>query len=451
MKIVIVGGGKVGATLSSELSASNDIILIDNNKEVLETCIAENDIQVVLGNGADVDVQRTALVDEADVFLAVTPFDELNIIASIIAKKLGAKYTVARVRSPEYSRSVDFIKSSLGITALINPEEETASLVSEILKYPAAKSIEHFAKGKVNMVELQILGDSFIKDMSLEDFMASFGGRLLVCIVERKGSVFIPTGKTVLKEGDIIHVTGSMVDLDRFYRKLKVNSSPADKVLIIGGGKLSYYLIKKLLKRDVSLKLIERDLERCKEFSRDFPKLIVVNADGTDQDVLEEQGIEEYDSVIALTGIDEENIVISAFANFKKVRKTIAKVNRTSILKLLSQLNIDTVVTPKSIIADKIIRFVRSIGATADSPVQRLYRLADRRVEALEFLASPGSKILGIPLIDLDVLASTLVAYIVRDKKIIIPSGKDKILAGDRVVVVSTSENITDLDDIIRK
>lgn len=451
MKIVIVGGGKVGATLSSELSASNDIILIDNNKEVLETCIAENDIQVVLGNGADVDVQRTALVDEADVFLAVTPFDELNIIASIIAKKLGAKYTVARVRSPEYSSSVDFIKSSLGITALINPEEETASLVSEILKYPAAKSIEYFAKGKVNMVELQILGDSFIKDMSLEDFMASFGGRLLVCIVERKGSVFIPTGKTVLKEGDIIHVTGSMVDLDRFYRKLKVNSSPIDKVLIIGGGKLSYYLIKKLLKRDVIIKLIERDLEKCKEFSRDFPNISVINADGTDQDLLEEQGIEEYDSVISLTGIDEENVVISAFANFKKVRKTIAKVNRTSILKLLSQLNIDTVVTPKSIIADKIIRFVRSIGATADSPVQRLYRLADRRVEALEFLASPGSQILGQPLIDLDILASTLVAYIVRDKQIIIPSGKDKILAGDRVVVVSTSENITDLDDIIRK
>lgn len=450
MKIVVVGGGKVGAILVQELSPQHDIILIDNNTRVVEDLSNAYDIQVIVGNGSDVDILREAGVDDCDMFISVSNSDEINIISCIIARKLGARYTVARVRKPEYHSAYDFIKESLEIDYLVNPEEESSFVLSEILKYPNANGIEHFANGKLNMVEFSVDEDSFLANMTLKDFRESFDGNLLVCIVEREGQVFIPSGNTTIQGDDIIYVTGSIEALNKFYQSINKFNKTIGSTLIIGAGNLSYYLIKKLEKRRLEIKLIEIKKEVCERFAREFPNIQVICADGTDQDVLEDQGIEDYDSCIALTGTDEENIVISIFAKHKKVAKCIAKVNRTSILKLLDMVDLDTTITPKLVIADKIIRLVRSIGATGNSKVERLYRLADRRVEALEFIADCHSKTIGIKLLDLNTLDNTIIAFIIRENQIIIPSGQDEILANDRVIVVTTHEDITDLDDILK-
>lgn len=451
MNIVIVGGGKVGETICQELSDIADIVLIDNNPKVIESIFSQYDIQAVVGNGANVNVQREAMVENADIFISVTNSDELNIIACIIAKKLGAKYTISRVRSPEYHDSVDFIKTSLGISGMINPEFESARIIDEILKYPTAQGIESFAGGKVNLVQISLEEGSFIENLTLKEFRESFNGKLLVAIVVRGNEVFIPTGNTKLLSGDTIHVTGSTKDLDKFYRSIRKYSSPVESALIIGAGRLSYYLVKKLVSEGVQVKLIEVNKDIATKFSQQFPEIAVINADGTDQDILEEEGISEYDACIALTGIDEENIMISLFAKHKNVKKCIAKVNRTSMLKLLNQVGLDTIITPKRIIADKIVRFVRSISATGESCVEKLYKVADRRAEVLEFIAAEPSKVIGVPLWELNTLENTLVVFIMRNGELIFPTGEDSILANDRVVVVTTQENITDLDDILIK
>lgn len=451
MKVVVVGAGKVGETICQELYENTDIVLIDTNPRVIDNIFSMYDIQAVVGNGANVNVQNEAMVGESDIFLAVTNSDELNIVSCIIAKKLGAKYTIARVRNPEYHESVDFIMSSLGITGLINPEEESAAVLSEILKYPNSLSIESFANGKVNMVEVAIDEDNYLVDMTLKDFSSSFDGKLLVCIIERHDEVIIPTGNTVINSGDNIHVTGSMEDLHKFYNSLGKIDSQIKSTMIIGGGKLTYYLITKLLKRGMDIKLIEVNMERALEFANDFPEIIVINADGTDQEVLEEEGISEYDSCIALTGIDEENIMISLFAKYMNVKKCVAKVNRTSILKLLPQVGLDTIITPKRIIADKIVRFARSRLAAGESEMERLYKLADRKVEAMEFTAKENSEVIGIPLMDLNIKENTLVTIIHRNGDLIFPGGRDSVNVGDRVAIVTTQENIVTLDDIIKK
>ncbi len=449
MDIVIVGGGKVGEILIRELHENYNVVLVDNNPQVVESLNNPYDIQTIVGNGGDVDILREAGVPSAEVFVAVSDSDELNIISCIIANKLGAKHTVARVRKPEYHAAYDFIKSALEIDYVVNPEEESAALLSEILKYPTANSIEHFANGKVKMVEFSVDEDAVVTGMTLREFRESFDGRLLVCIVERGDEVFIPRGSTTILPGDVIYVTGSVKDLNQFYRTINRFNRPIESVLIIGAGKLSYYLVKKLVARKIDVKLIEVDREVCELFAKEFPSIQVICADGTDQDVLEAQGIQEYEACIALTGIDEENIIISIFAKHNNVSKCIAKVNRTSILKLLDVVGLDTIITPKSLIADKILRLVRSIGATGHSKVERLYKLADRRVEALEFIADKQSKTIGVPLAELKFLENMLVAFIIRGGEIIIPDGKDAIRAKDRVVVVTTHEDIVDLDDII--
>lgn len=451
MNIVIVGGGKVGEIICQELYESTNIVLIDTDPRVIEDIFSQYDIQAVVGNGANVNVQNEAMVGESDIFLAVTNSDELNIIACIIAKKLGAKYTIARVRSPEYHDSVDFIKSSLEITGLINPEEESAKVISEILKYPTAISIETFANGMVKMVEVPIEENTYLDGIILKDFSASFDGKLLVCIVERGEEVIIPYGETQLEAGDSIHVTGSMEDLVKFYNSLGEDDSSINSALIVGAGRLSFYLTQRLLNRGLDVKVIEHDTDRAMKFANAFPGVIVINADGTDQDVLEEEGIAEYDSCIGLTGIDEENLMISVFAKHMKVKKSVAKVNRTSILKLLTEIGLDTIITPKRIIADKIIRFVKSSLATGNSGVERLYKLADRKVEAMEFSVSSESRIIGIPLMELDILENTLVTFIHRSGHLIFPSGNDVILVGDKVGIVTTHSGLVDLDDIIKK
>lgn len=449
MKIVIVGGGKVGEAICRELNDSCDIVLVDTDADVIENLFNHYDIQAVVGNGGNVDILTEAGAQDSDVFLAVTSSDELNIISCIIAQKLGAKHTIARVRSPEYHMSMDFIKSSLGIDHMINPEEESAEIISEILKFPTAQSIEVFGKGKVNMVEILVRENSYLIGMNLKEFDESSDGKLLVCILERGNDVMIPSGDTVIMQGDVIHVTGSPEDLDKFYGKVRKFKSPIKSVMIIGGGRICHYLLSKLANRNLDIKVIELDRNIAVELSKDFPETIIINDDGTDPEVLDSEGINEYDCCIAMTGIDEENIIISLYAQYKNVKKCIAKVSRAAMLQALDQVGLDTIITPKRIIADKIVRFVRSMGASRKSEVEELYTLAQDRVEALQFRVSESSDIIGKNIEDIKLKNGTLIAFILRNDELIFPGGKDIILPNDRVAIVTTQENIGDLDDII--
>ncbi len=451
MKIVIVGGGKVGNAICKELEEHCDIILIDNDPDVVEMLFSQYDIQAVVGNGSDVNIQKEATVEDADIFLAVTTSDELNMVSCIVAKELGVKHIIARVRNPEYRNSVDFIRDRLGITAMINPEEEAAKKIAQILQYPTAVSVETFAEEQVHMVSVLIEEDTFLKDITLKEFDDSFDGKLLICIVERDGEAFIPNGSTKILEDDIVHLTGSHEDLNKFYRNFREFNSPIDSALIIGGGKMGYYLLRELTNKKMEIKLIEVKAEITEFLSETFPEISVIHADGTDQDILDSEGISAYDSCIALTGIDEENIIISIFSKYRNVRKSIAKVNRTSMLKLIGHTELDTIITPQRIIADKIVRFVRSLNASGDTAVENLHTLADHKVEALEFIANENSKGIDIPLMELEIVDNTLVAFIFRNGELLFPSGKDAIHAGDRVVVVTTQKNVDELDDLLAK
>jgi len=452
MKIVVIGGGKVGGNICKELSDICDIVLIDSNPDVIESIFEELDIQAIVGNGAFVDVQIEAGMKDTDFVLAVTNSDEQNIMACILAKSLGVKKSIARVRNPEYHQNVDFIKKAFGIDAMINPELETASVIRKILSFPMALNIDSFAEGKVSLVEIEIKKGSVLENMDLKTFRESFAGNILVSIVERNDEIIIPRGDTVLKTGDRIHITGSSIDLDKLYPRISQKQAPVRSVVIVGAGKIGYYLIKKLSKsRSFQIKVIEQKKERADIISRQFPNVIVINADGSNQRVLEEEGISEYDACIALTGIDEENIFISLFAQHKGVRKCITKVNRRSMLKILAHVNLDSIITPELIIADEIIRFTKSLMTNGSSNIEHLYKLAGGGVEAIEFVATSNNKTaININLTDLRIIDNTLVSLIVRDGEPILPKGNDCIKLGDRVLIITTHTDILSLDDIVK-
>lgn len=449
MKIVIVGGGKVGEVICRELSSeTNDIVLIEKNPAIVERMMNKFDIMGIVGNGASYDIQQEAGVANADIFIAVTEMDEVNIIAAILAKKIGAEYTVARVRNPEYSQQLNFVRESLGISLLINPELSAARDIARIFKYPSALSVENFAGKRVSLIELEIGEDSPLSGVSLKDFRSRFG-TVLVCIIQRDAEVFIPSGDSFLQKGDRIHITGAYSDIATF---LKLTNQPTKNVkssLIVGGGKIAYYLLELLRQSKIEAKVIEVNEERAAFLSAAYPHATIVHADGTDHDVLEEEMLTQYDAFVSLTGIDEENLILSVYAKHRGVRKVITKMSRTGILKVLKNVDPQTIVTPKEIVANEIIQFVRARANTQGSNVEALYRIADNQVEALQFRIERNSKICGIPLAQLKTKPNLLIAFIVRGDTLIYPDGNDQLEPHDRVIIVTTEKDFDDIDDIL--
>lgn len=449
MRIVIAGGGKVGEVLCQELSLEgNDIVLIEKNAVRLERIINKNDITGLAGNAANYENLMEAGVDDCDIFIAVTHEDEINIIAAIIAKKMGANYTIARVRNPEYAGHMGFVRDSLGISMMINPELEAAKVISKVIRFPEALSVEQFVNGRVNIVETKIKPHGPLAGMSLTQFGQQYG-EVLMCAVTRGEETFIPSGDTVLEVGDHVFVTGTQKDLTQFYRKTGYNEEKIRSALIVGGGRAAYYVIKMLSGMKINLKVIELNHERARKLSEDFPNTVIVQGDGTDQEFLKEERIDHYDAVISMTGVDEENILISLYAASLGVKKEITKVNRTNLLKILGNVGLQSIITPKRIIANEILRFVRSFGNTKASNVEALFRIADNRVEALQFLVKVNSKIVNTPLKQLELKDHLLVAYIIRNRKLIFPSGEDEIRVGDRIIIVTTNKTFDDIDDIL--
>lgn len=450
MEIVIAGGGKVGETISEELAREgHDIVLIEIKAGRLEQIINKIDITGLAGDGAEIDNLVEAGVQDCDMFIAVTAEDETNIISAIIAKELGAKYTIARVRDPKYTNHIEFVRESLGINMVINPELEAARHISRILEYPETLRIEQFEKGRVSMVELVIKENGPLIDTPLVQFRENYGD-VLICAITRDYETIIPSGDTVLRKGDHLYVTGAQSDISRFYQKAGYKEEKIDSTLIIGGGGVTYNLLNLLKDKDMDIKVIEIKEEKAIDLSYEFPDVVVIKGDGTDQDFLDEERIRSFDSVLSLAGIDEENIVNSLYALSIGINKVITKVSRTGLLKILGNIDLQSIVTPKQLITNKILRFVRSISNTTVSNVEELVRIADNEVETLQFLVKATSRVVGVKLKDLDTKDELLVAYIIRGDDLIYPSGEDEILEGDHVLIVTKHKSFDDIDDILK-
>lgn len=449
MDIVIAGGGKIGETLCRELAVDDiNIVLIEKNPNRLDRIISKTDITGLAGDGADVEHLEEAGVATCDIFIAVTPEDETNVISAIMAKKLGAKYTIARVRNPKYSRNLEFIRDSLGITMIINPELEAAKHMSKILEFPEPLSVESFEQGRVNIVEVAIQKNSRLVNTSLSEFRQEYGD-VLICAVTHAHETFIPSGETTLREGDHLYVTGSTDDLKHFYTQAGYPDEKVRSALVIGGGREAYYLLKMFAPNAIDFKVIEINYETAVRLSSEFPEAVIIHGDGTDQEFLHEERMDQFDAVLSLTGVDEENILNSLYAISLDVNKVITKVSRTDLLRILGDMDLQSVVVPKRIITSKILQLVRSLTSTAASNVEALYRIADNKVEALQFLIRKDSQAINIPLKDLITKENTLVAYIIREDALIFPSGTDCLQIGDHVIIVTTHKEFDDIDDIL--
>ena len=451
MKVVVIGTGKVGKTITEHTTQEgHEVVIIDKNAKLVESIIDELNVIGVVGNGASYDILKSAGVGKADLVVAATSSDETNILACLISQKIGAKATVARVRSYEYDNQFKIIRDDLGITMPINPEKETAKEITKILNFPEAIKVDSFAKDNVDLVELFIPEGSPLIGQSLLSVYQTYQIKVLVCAVVRGEEVIIPTGSFTFNAKDKIYITAnSRHTLKSFLIKSGTVKSKLKSVMIIGGGKISVYLGKELLKNKFDVKIIEEDRERCRELSTLLPNATIICGDGTDQHVLEEEGIEDTDAIVCLTGSDEENMIVSMFASQKETKKVIAKINKPSLVGLIEKVSLVSVVSTKEITASNILSYIRAVNNKRGSNVITLHKLLNNKVEALEFLAKANKRLLDIPLRELKMKQNILIAAIIRDNEVIIPSGSDYITLNDKVIVVTTNQFLEDLNEIL--
>ena len=450
MKIVIIGLGTIGRTILKNLSRQgHNITIIDEDRDKVETLIGKYDISGVVGNGACLDIQREAGVREAKLVIALTESDELNVFACLVAKKIGVKNTVARVRNPEYRKQIMDMKDELGISMIVNPEQDTATEIFNRINLPSIAQVEQFADGKVLLAEIVAEGGCALIGESLITIGKKINTKVLICAVQRGKEVVIPTGHFVIEEGDRIHLTSDAKTLRDFLAEINMIKSPLKKIMVVGGNKVGYYLADTLSKKKYKVKLIENRREVAEELAEALPRVTVIHGNGTQHELLIEEGIAYMDAFVALTDIDEENMVVSMFANKMKVKKTITQIKSDDLSGMLDELGIHNTVSPKVIVADRITSYIRAIANLRGSNVLTLYRLVDDRVEALEFDAKKQARIYDKPLRTLKLKDNCLVACIIRNNEVIIPGGNDCIQLGDNVIVVTTHKNFDDLTDIL--
>jgi trk system potassium uptake protein TrkA len=450
MNIVIVGDGKVGSTLVKQLSKEgHDIVIIDNNLSVIENSMNMYDVMGIDGNGANLLIQKQAGVDKSDLFIAATSSDELNMLSCMMAKKLGAKHRVGRVRNPEYSDQLGFLKEELGMNMVINPEQTTALEISRILRFPTAIKIETFSNGRAELIEIKVPEGSRLVGQPLYKLSSMCDVKVLICVVQRGSQVIIPTGEFVVQAGDRISITASPHQIHTFIKRMGLLKDKVKMVMIVGGSRLGHYLAKMLLEVGMEVKIIEVKEEVCRQLSEDLPKAIIIHGDGTNHELLIEEGIDNTDAFISLTGIDEENIILSMYAKKKEVKKVVTKINKISFSKLLTDDMVDSIVSPKYLTANQIVSYVRGLQNSMGSSVQTLHRLVDNQVEALEFAVKVKDHFIGKSLKDLRLKENLLIAVIIRNHKTIIPAGNDTLEVGDRVIIVTTIPYLRDLKDIV--
>jgi len=450
MNITIIGGGKVGYTIAENLANENhDITVIETDDNAIGKINEELDVLSIKGNGASISALRSANIDRADVLIATTGRDELNMIACLAGKNLGADYTIARIRDYDYESEVDLLQGELKIDMVINPENATALQISRLMRFSAAADIETFYNGRVELVGFKVRENDNIVGRPLSEIRTrQSAGDILICSVEHGGETVIPNGSTVIHDGDRVFIIGTTKAISRFFKDMGRNTQRIKNVLIIGGGRIGANLTKKLLDIGMKVKIIEKDYDRCVTLSELCPGAEIINADGTDQTLLDLESASDYDCLITLTGRDEDNILTCLYAKHIGIKRTIAKLNHQNYSSMVDSLDIDSTVSPKLITAYGIIRTVRGLSNSQGSKMISLYKIAGGNAEAMEFAVSKGTKNIGIPLKSLQIKQGILLAVIMRDRKIIIPQGNDTIEIGDGLIIVSKDHRISDINDI---
>jgi len=450
MKIIVVGDGKVGLTLTEQLSKEeHDIVVIDKNPTVLQNSQETFDVMVVPGNGASRQVLLEAGAQDADLVIAATSADEINLLCCLTAKKLGCAHTIARVRNPEYAGQLVFLKDELGLSMVINPEATAAREMFQILQFPSFLNRDRFAKGRVEIVELKVEKGCTIIGKYLHELHENAKVKVLVCAVERGEQVYIPSGNFKIEEGDKIHVTAETRDLTKLIHYLGIPLPKMRDVVIVGGSRLGYYLANMLIQSGVKVKIIEIDYERCLQLSELLPKALIINGDGCQQKLLNEEVYGKADAVISLLNIDEVNLVISMYAKKLGVPKVIAKIDRIEYMNVFKSFTEESFISPKNLICNDVLRYVRAVGNSGEGSMLTLYRLIGNQVEAIEFLAGKDTHFLGVPFSKVPMRPNLLIASIRRDDRTIFPTGSDCIQLGDRVLIVTTeSGRFYELNDI---
>lgn len=452
MNIIIVGCGKVGGKIAEKLSRENahNITVVDTNRSKIEAIINDYDIMGIAGSCTDVSVLEEAGVKNADILIAITGSDELNLLTCLMATKVGKCQTIARVRKPDYRKILPLIKDDLGLAMIINPEQAAAAEAARVLRFPSAIQIDTFAKGRVEILKFKIPENSPLDDLSIADMSQKIDSNILVCGVVRGDEAIIPGGDFVMKSGDFISIVSAARGSGEFFRRIGVNTNRVKDTVIVGGGDTGYYLASALLSSGIKVKIIERDQQRSEELAEMLPAATVINADGTEKRVLLEEGIEFADSFVSLTNIDEENVLLSLFAKSKMKGKLITKINRIDYDEVVSNLDLDTIIYPKNITAEYIVKFVRAKNNSIGSNIETMHSLLDGKAEALEFKILENSPVAGIPIEKLDLKDNIIIACISRGTNVIIPRGRDVINPGDNVIVVTKRSGFTDIADILR-
>ena len=452
MKIIIVGCGKAGeAVVGALCNEGHDICVIDTQKSVIDRVTYSYDVMGICGDGTLFDVLNEAGASVADMIVATTSRDEVNLLSCIIAKDMGTVRSIARVRDPKQNAHAVYLSEHLGISMTVNPELLASREAARLILMPSAIEVDTFARGRIDMVQIKIAEDSPLSGVPLSSLRNALQSKILICAIQRAGieEAIIPTGNFVLEAGDKVYLTATHKDMGTFFREIGLMSHKIKSTLIIGGGKISYYLADSLRQSGIKVKIIERDRDRSLELAAMLPNTTVVCSDGTDQKLLDEEGIGSYDSLVALTGIDEDNIIVSLYAKEIGVQKVITKINKPELKAMAEKVGIECVISPKQLTTEVMLTYVRSAEKTGSSKVRTLYRVADDKAEAMEFLVDAKSRAADIPLSDLKLKRNLIIAGIIRQGKVIFPGGSDMIKQGDIVIVVTTNKFINELDGIL--
>ena len=452
MKIIIVGCGKVGSSLAKSLNEDgNDIVIIDKNADLIDKITSTLDVMGIVGNGTSHAIQVEAGVKDADLLLAVTDSDEQNLLTCLMAKIAGNCRTIARVRNHIYNEEINFIRNELGLSMTINPEEASAKEIARILKYPSATKVDTFAKGRVELMTLRIPDDSILDNKRIMDIIPSLKTNVLICAVERGEETIIPDGSFVLKAKDKISIIIQPSEIHKFFKKISLNVKKVKDAMIVGGGRIAHYLAKELIENDIKVKIIDINHKRCQELSELLPNATIIHGDGTDQALLLEEGIETTDAFISLTNLDEENILLSLYADSITKGKVVTKIDRITFKSVINNLNIGSLVSPKAVTASNILQYVRALKNASGNNVETLYQIVEDKVEALAFKVNDKARVINTSLSQLNLKKNLLICCIIRDERIITPGGKDEIKVGDVVIVVTTNRGLTDLNDILQE
>lgn len=452
MNIIVIGCGKVGTTLAEQLvKEKHNVVMIDHVPEQVQRISEDIDAIKLVGNGASIAIQMEAGVADADILIAVTGSDELNLLCCLIARKAGHCHTIARVRNPVYNKEINFIKEQLGISMIINPEMAAATEISRILRFPSAIKIDTFAKGRVELLKFKLKPEFGLNGLSVMDIYTRLRCDVLFSGVERGEEVYIPDGKFVLQDGDMVSIIAAPESSAEFFHKVGVQTNQVKNALIVGGGTIAYYLAQQLSGMKIGVKLVEKSRERCDFLVEQLEHALIIHGDGTDRKLLLEAGLQNAEAFVTLTNMDEENVFLALYAKENSHAKLVTKVNRIAFDELISRMDLGSLIYPKYITADYILQYVRAMQNSIGSNVETLYQILDGRAEALEFVIREDSAVTGVPLMNINLKKNLLIACIHRDGHIRIPRGQDFMQKGDTVIVVTSQKGLHDIRDILKK